>query len=104
MDAIRSDIALVQVRLRVGYPVLGRRIGDVAIHLIQIRFEDLGYSRGVPEACGANEGLIGGTQTQELGDYGVPVVFDTLNGYAQTPPVIFPAASTVPVSLACPRS
>lgn len=82
MDPVRLDISLVQIRLGAGYLVLDRRIGDVAVYLIQIRFKDLADPRRVPEPCRANDSLICRAQTQELGDYGVPITLDPLNGYA----------------------
>src|SRR5919199_111093 len=100
MNSIRADVPLTQGRLGVGYAIAGRRCGDVAVYLLQVRLEDPVYPRRISYARGADNGVVGRAQGQEFGDYRIPVLFERLDCRTQARLAVHPAAGSVPVRFA----
>src|SRR3712207_5554253 len=100
MNSIRTNVLLAQIRLGVEYVVVGRRCGDGAVHLLYGRLEDLIETGGDPDARGGDHGFVSRPEAKELGDYGIPVLFEGLDSRAQALFAVSPAAVSIPVRLA----
>src|SRR5829696_1409891 len=83
MDPIRTQVSPIQVGLGVGYTVASRSRGDVAVHMGYVRLEDCSDARSVPDTRRADDGVLGGSQAQELGDDGIPILRELLHSRAQ---------------------
>jgi hypothetical protein len=68
----------------------------VAVYLGQVGHEDRVDPRDVPQARSPDDGLVRGTQAQDLLYYGVPVPFNRLNGRAQATLVLCPPRTSPP--------
>jgi hypothetical protein len=83
MQSVLTHALISEADFDVGYAGVGCRRCDVTSYSVQIRSEYPLGPRDVTKPHGPDDGVLCGTQTRDLVDYGIPVPFDPIHDLAQ---------------------